>query len=132
LAPEAPVACHNDLLRANFLRDGRRLWLLDWEYAGMNDRSFDLGNLCVNNQLDDDAVSFVTHAYRGRTEDSDVARVRLMSVVSDAREAMWGVVQQGISTLDVDYVSYAAEHFDRLLTAVGTDRFRADLTLVAG
>ena len=128
-APEPPVPGHNDLLRANFLRDGDRLWLLDWEYAGMNDRSFDLGNLCVNNNLSDDALTALTHAYRRRSVAADVARVRLMRLVSDAREAMWGVVQQGISALDFDYVSYADQHFDRLFANASAPHHRRDLEL---
>ncbi len=116
VSPDPPVPCHNDLLRANVLRDGDRLWLLDWEYAGMNDRAFDLGNLAVNNDLSPDAEAHVVGEYHGRVTPRNLARLRLMKIVSDAREGMWGVVQQGISTIDFDYRGYAAEKFDRLLT----------------
>lgn len=126
-SPDPAVPCHNDLLRANFLRDGARLWLLDWEYAGMNDRAFDLGNLTVNNGLDPEAEEHLTAAYFRRIAARDLARVRLMKIVSDAREAMWGVVQQGISTIDFDYRAYADEHFDRLLTNASTPDYRANL-----
>ncbi len=126
-APDLAVPCHNDLLRANFLRDGARLWLLDWEYAGMNDRAFDLGNLSVNNALSPEAEEHLTAAYFRRVAARDLARVRLMKIVSDAREAMWGVVQQGISTIDFDYRAYADEHFDRLLTNASTPEYRANL-----
>ena len=115
-APDAPVPCHNDLLRANVLRDGARLWLLDWEYAGMNDRAFDLGNLAVNNDLAVAAEEHLVAAYHDCVTPRSLARLRLMKIVSDAREAMWGVVQQGISTIDFDYHGYADEKFDRLLT----------------
>jgi thiamine kinase-like enzyme len=128
--PEPAVPCHNDLLRANFLRAGPRVWLLDWEYAGMNDRSFDLGNLAANNDLSDEAIVHLVHRYRHRARPDDVARVRLMRIVSDAREAMWGVVQQGISTIEFDYAEYAAEHFERLLVRATTPDYRADLALV--
>ena len=117
-SPEPRVPCHNDLLHANFLAepDGR-LWLLDWEYAGMNDRFFDLGNFAVNNGLDADAEAEMILAYFGQVTPPRLARLRLMRVMSDFREAMWGVVQQGISTLDFDYVAYAEAHFERLLRA---------------
>ena len=49
-----PVPCHNDLLAGNLIRQGERLRIVDWEYAGMGDRYFDLGNLAVNNGLDED------------------------------------------------------------------------------
>ncbi len=116
VSPDPAVPCHNDLLRANVLRNGARLWLLDWEYAGMNDRAFDLGNLAVNNDLSAAAEEHLVGAYHGEVTRRTLARLRLMKIVSDAREAMWGVVQQGISTIDFDYRGYADEKFDRLLT----------------
>ena len=81
----------------------------------MNDRFFDLGNFAVNNKLDDDGDEALVEAYFGDLTVGRLARLRLMKVMSDLREAMWGVVQQGLSALDVDYESYASEHFDRLL-----------------
>lgn len=124
---DAMVPCHNDLLAANLLRDGDHLYLLDWEYAGMNHREFDLGNLAVNNDLDPAAEEHLVTAYHGRTSARHLARLRLMRLVSDAREAMWGVVQQGISTIDFDYRAYATEHFERLLANASTPGYRADL-----
>ncbi len=124
VSPDPPVPCHNDLLRANLLRDGSRLWLLDWEYAGMNDRAFDLGNLAVNNDLSADAEEHLVGEYHGRVTPRTLARMRLMKIVSDAREAMWGVVQQGISTIDFDYRAYADEKFDRLLTNASVPEYR--------
>ena len=123
-SPDDRVPCHNDMARANFLRDGPRLWLLDWEYAGMNDPSFDLGNFAVMNVLTPEAEEHLTAAYFQRRWARDLARVRLMKIVSDAREAMWAVVQQGISTIDFDYRSYADEHFERLLTNASTPEYR--------
>lgn len=113
--PEPRCPCHNDLLAANFLLSADGLRLVDWEYAGMNDCYFDLGNFAVNNQLDLDGDSAWVEAYFGDVTDRRVARVRLMKVISDLREAMWGVVQAGISSLDVDFLAYAEEHFDRCL-----------------
>ena len=120
VAPDPPVPAHNDLLGANFLLGhDQRLWLIDWEYAGMNDRFFDLGNFAVNNGLDDAAEEALLEGYFGDVTFGRVARLRLMKVMSDLREAMWGVVQQAVSTLDVDFEAYAAEHFDRLLSNAG-------------
>ena len=133
-APDPPVAAHNDLLAANFLveGDGGRLWLIDWEYAGMNDRFFDLGNLAVNNGLDDAGDEALLEAYFGDVTHGRVARLRLMRIMSDLREAMWGVVQQAVSTLDVDFVAYADEHFDRLLEAAGRPGWQRLLADAAG
>ncbi len=119
------VPCHNDLLSANVLRDGERLALLDWEYAGMNDRFFDLGNLAVNNGLDDAQDELLLAAYFGRpSTEAELASLRLMRLMSDVREAMWGVVQLAISSLDFDYRAYADEHFARLRLGAADPRLK--------
>jgi thiamine kinase-like enzyme len=121
------VPCHNDLLNANFIeaRDGIRI--VDWEYAGMGDRFFDLANFAVNHELDDAGEEALLAAYFGDVRGPDLASLRVMRFMSDFREAMWGVVQQGISELDFDFVSYAAEHFERLERTASDPRFRAAL-----
>jgi thiamine kinase-like enzyme len=123
---EAPMPwrpCHNDLLESNFLlRDGH-VWIVDHEYAGMGDPFFDLGNLSINNALSDEAQERVLELYFDEPTDAHRARLKLMRIMSDFREAMWGVVQQGLSTLDIDYVEYATTHFDRLSTTMADPRF---------
>ncbi|MGQ0832100.1 MAG: phosphotransferase [Microthrixaceae bacterium] len=121
---EPTCPCHNDLLAANFLVSPDGLRLVDWEYAGMNDRFFDLGNFAVNNDLDDAAEVALVDAYFGEVTTRRVARLRLMEVISDVREAMWGVVQAGVSTLDVDFLAYAGEHFERALANASRPEFR--------
>ena len=81
----------------------------------MGDPFFDLGNFSVNHDLTADEDAILLEAYEGEVRAPRLARLALMRVVSDFREAMWGVLQQGISTLDVDFVAYADEHFERLL-----------------
>jgi thiamine kinase-like enzyme len=126
--PMEPRPCHNDLLNANFIDDGVRIRIVDWEYAGMGDRFFDLGNFSINHELTPDADALLLGAYDGGGVRIDrLARLTLMRIVSDFREAMWGVLQQGISTLDVDFVAYAADHFDRLLANASTPAFERAL-----
>ena len=127
-APVGLRPCHNDLLNANFIHDGSRLRIVDWEYAGMGDPSFDLGNFSINHELDADGDEALLQAYAGSVQPSARARITLMRVLSDFREAMWGVLQQGISALDVDFVAYAAEHFDRLLTVASRPAFERALS----
>jgi thiamine kinase-like enzyme len=115
--------CHNDLLDANFIDDGERLWIVDWEYAGMGDPLFDLGNFAANHELDAAGEAAFLVAYGGADREALV----LMRFMSDFREAMWGVVQQGISELDFDFRSYAAEHFERVERTAAEARFRAAL-----
>jgi thiamine kinase-like enzyme len=115
--------CHNDLLESNFLRRGDHIWVVDHEYAGMGDPFFDLGNLSINNALSDHAQERLLALYFEEPTDMHRARLKLMRIMSDFREAMWGVVQQGLSTLDIDYVEYAQKHFDRLSTTMADPRF---------
>ena len=126
------VTCHNDLLAANFIDDGERIWVVDWEYAGMGDPFFDLGNVSVNHDLTSDEDAVLLEAYEGSVRRPRLARLGLMRIVSDFREAMWGVLQQGISTLDVNFVAYAREHFERLLRNAATPGFERSLREAAG
>ena len=119
--------CHNDLLNANFIDDGARIRIVDWEYAGMGDPFFDLGNFSVNHGLTPDEDAEVLRAYEGEVRPERLARLTLMRTMSDFREAMWGVLQQGISTLDVDFVAYAGEHFERLLAGATRPVFESAL-----
>ena len=119
--------CHNDLLNANFIDDGTRIRIVDWEYAGMGDPFFDLGNFSVNHGLTPDEDAILLEAYEGSARPARLARLTLQRTMSDFREAMWGVLQQGISALDVDFVAYAGEHFDRLLSEATTSRFERAL-----
>jgi thiamine kinase-like enzyme len=118
-----PVPCHDDLLAANFIRSPRGLRIIDWEYAGMGDRYFDLGNFAVNNELDEGMEANLLGAYfESPASDRRLATLRLMRFMSDFREAMWGAVQSTISELDFDFHAYCAEHFDRMREAAGEGR----------
>jgi thiamine kinase-like enzyme len=105
--------CHNDLLNANFLL-GDRLYILDWEYAGMGDVFFDLANFSSNHELSADEEGLLLDGYFGEVHPQHIAHLNIMKVMSDFREAMWGLVQLGISTLDFDFRDYAEKHFQRL------------------
>lgn len=121
-----PVACHDDLLPGNLMISGDRALLVDWEYAGMGHRLFDLANLAVNNEFDDDAERRLLEAYDGEPTASAErhAALKLMKIVSDAREAAWGVVQGLISELDFDFAGYADQHFGRLERAAADPRLQ--------
>jgi thiamine kinase-like enzyme len=113
-----PAPCHDDLLPGNILAthaDPGHAILVDWEYAGMGHRYFDLGNLAVNNDFGEGAQDRLLHAYFDEPPDAGRrAALHLMMLVSDAREAAWGVVQGSISELDFDFGDYARQHFTRL------------------
>ncbi|MGQ0570394.1 MAG: phosphotransferase [Armatimonadota bacterium] len=112
-APPVLRPCHNDLLLANWLDDGDRLWIIDWEYAAMGDIFFDFGNFAVHQGLTDAEERALLRAYFGRVTSAAVGRLKLMKIISDLREAMWAMVQVTISSLDYDFVGYGRKHFDR-------------------
>jgi thiamine kinase-like enzyme len=128
-----PVPTHNDLLPANFLRGGSRIQLIDWEYAGMGDRWFDLGNFAANNELADEQEDALLEAYFGEPPDEVVrATLRLFRFVSDFREAMWGVVQSVLSDVNFDFREYARKHFERVEAVLGDPRFEERIERVRG
>ena len=108
------VLGHNDLLNANFLFDGG-LRIVDWEYAGMADPFFDLANAAVNNAFPESSERRLLELYLGSIDDDALATFELMKVVSELREAMWGVMQMAISSLDVDFAAYARERGEHAL-----------------
>jgi thiamine kinase-like enzyme len=111
IAPFRPVLCHNDLLPANLIDDGHRLWLVDWEYAGIGHPLFDLANLSANAALDDEQESALLTAYRGQSDARDLDELRIFRAVSMLREALWATIQTVASDIDFDYRRYADEHF---------------------
>ncbi|MCX6046362.1 MAG: choline kinase family protein, partial [Chloroflexi bacterium] len=111
-----PTPCHNDLLPNNFLLDKtERLWLIDWEYAGWGDPFFDLGNLAVNHEFDNAQDEALLTAYFGGVTALNLAHLKLMKIVSDAREGIWSFVQWSISTLEFDYAAYGNVHLERFM-----------------
>jgi thiamine kinase-like enzyme len=127
--------CHNDLLPGNILcaaHDGR-IMIVDWEYAGMGHPCFDLGNLSVNNDFDEAIDERLLAAYHGRrVTPGDWAALKLMRVLSDAREAAWGVLQAEISELEFDFHGYASTHFERLRAAIEQPGFEEWLDAAQG
>ena len=105
--------CHNDLLPGNFLDDGQRIWIIDWEYAGNGNPFFDLGNFAVNLELDEAGCQHLLELYFGQTHPTLEAQLHLMRLASDLREAFWGYLQSGISTLEFDFVEYGQQHLER-------------------
>lgn len=112
--------CHNDLLASNFIDDGQVIRILDWEYAGMGDVFFDLGNFAVNQSLDDERCALLLREYFGEARQADLAHLHLMRLASDLRESFWGFLQLGISELDFDYREYAQHHLNRFLHNAAT------------
>jgi len=109
---EGTVPCNNDLLAANFIDDGERIWLIDYEYSGNNDPCFELGNIAGECGLDADELAALVTAYYGRPRPSRIARAQLFGLVSRYGWTLWGAIQHATSQLDFDFWSWAMERFD--------------------
>jgi len=121
--PYVPTPCHCDLLNLNFLDENvageiGEVKILDWEYAGMGDIFFDLGNFCHHHRFNDDLVNVLLQEYFGEVTPKVFARLKLMWPMSTIHESMWGTTQTGISTLDEDFQGYADLWFARTREAM--------------
>ncbi|MGH6933433.1 MAG: phosphotransferase [Dongiaceae bacterium] len=122
VGPVDIVFGHNDLLPGNFIDDGKKLWLIDWDYAGFNSPLFDLGNLCSNNDVAPADEEWLLEGYFERPVTDELRRrFHAMKCASLLREAMWSMVSEHRSKLDFDYVAYTADYlarFDRAIEAL--------------
>ncbi|MGB8326966.1 MAG: phosphotransferase [Steroidobacteraceae bacterium] len=114
LGPITLVFGHNDLLAANLIDDGKRLWLIDWDYAGFNTPLFDLANLASNNALDEKLETLLIESYFGGPVDAACRRgIATMKCASLLREALWGAVSKLNSSIDFDFAEYARDYLQR-------------------
>ncbi|MGH6736724.1 MAG: phosphotransferase [Methyloceanibacter sp.] len=121
IGPIDVVFGHNDLLAANFIDDGKRLWLVDWEYAGFNSPLFDLGGLASNSELPPAQAEQALTLYFGKPVDDQLRlRAAAMTAASLLRETMWSMVSEIHSTVDFDYAAYTAENLRRFEAAYAT------------
>lgn len=124
VGPVEIVFGHNDLLPANFLDDGHKIWLIDWDYAGFNAPLFDLGGLASNNGLDEDAERWLLESYYDAPVRQELwLRYSAMKCASLLRETMWSMVSELHSEIDFDYAAYTSENLRRFEAAL--DQFRA-------
>ncbi len=128
----ATVPCNNDLLAGNFVDDGDKVWLIDYEYSGNNDACFELGNTSTECDLDPDQVEALTTAYFGEITPALLARVKLQALVSAYGWSLWGVIQSNASHLDYDFDSWALEHYEKAVAGFTSRRFGALLEVAAG
>src|SRR3954447_5959120 len=128
-----PGPRHNHLLAANFIRTRRGIRIVDWEYAGMGDRYFDLGNFAVNNEFGaEDEAALLAAYFEAPASERRLASLQLMRFMSDFREAMWGAVQSTISDLDFDFTDYCEKHFDRMRESAAEGRLERLLEEATG
>jgi thiamine kinase-like enzyme len=109
---EGTVPCNNDLLAGNFIDDGSKLWLIDYEYSGNNDPCFELGNIGSECGLSADALAALVTEYYGRELRHKIARARLFALVAKYGWTLWGSIQDATSPLGFDFWSWAMERYE--------------------
>ncbi len=117
--------CHNDLWEPNLIDDGTRIRIVDWEYAGMGDVYFDLANFAVHHDLSDPQDEGLLRSYFGEVTDGGVARLKLMKIVAELREAMWYMVGVNVLRTEFDFLGSAMTHFERYRHALDDRRVPA-------
>ena len=123
--PPATVPCHNDLLADNYLDDGERLWLVDWEYSGNNDPTFELGNTVQELGYDEAQATELCAAYFGEASPALLARMHLQMIMSDVGWTLWAAIQARISTIDYDFTGWAEERWARAAAALDGPDFES-------
>jgi thiamine kinase-like enzyme len=122
---EGTVPCNNDLLAANFIDDGSKIWLIDYEYAGNNDACFELGNIWAECHLPDAALAAMISEYFGGPLRNKLARAMLLGLAGKYGWTLWGAIQAAVSPIDFDFWSWGMERFDGAVAgfrAKGFDR----------
>ena len=130
-SPEPIVPCNNDLLAANMIDDGQRLWLIDYEYSGNNEASFELGNIWSESTLPPELLEILVAAYWGAASAARVARARLWALMSKYGWTLWASIQEGISVIDFDYWSWGMEKYDRAVEEFDSPDFERWLAAAA-
>jgi thiamine kinase-like enzyme len=128
--PLSTVPCHNDLLADNYLDDGERLWLVDWEYSGNNDPTFELGNTCQELGYDGAQAAELCAAYFGEASPALLARMHLQMIMSDVGWTLWAAIQARISSIDYDFTGWAEERWARASAALDGPEFEGWLRTV--
>lgn len=130
--PLPTVPCHNDLLAENYIDDGNQLWLVDYEYSGNNDPTFELGNTCQEQQYDEARIVEMCAAYFGQAypDTLGVARMKLNMIMSDVGWSLWAAIQAKISTIEFDFWGWAVERWGRATAKMDAAEFEMWLQTV--
>jgi len=108
------VACHNDYLSENFMDDGKKIWIIDWEYGGYGDPYFDLGDFAVEHPFSREQEELIIKEYCGEMNFEKLSRMLLYKIVSDLWWGLWAMIQSKVSRIDFDFYTYGNNRFERL------------------
>jgi thiamine kinase-like enzyme len=128
--PLPTVPCHNDLLAENYIDDGATLRIVDYEYSGNNDPTFELGNTCQELGWDESRIVALCGAYFGEATPALVARMKLNMIMSDVGWTLWAAIQARISPIAYDFWGWAEERWGRAATKLTDPAFEGWLETV--
>ncbi len=121
--PLPSVPCHNDLMAENYLDDGKRLWIVDYEYSGNNDPAFELANTAQECEYPEELRVALCEAYFGEATDALLARMQLHSLMSDMGWTLWAAIQERISAIDYDFWGWALQRWSRAVAIMDDPGF---------
>lgn len=121
--PLPTVPCNNDLLAENYIDDGEKLWLIDYEYSGNNDPTFELGNTCQEMEFDEAQIHEICAAYFGDAAADKIARMKLNMIMSDVGWGLWAAIQEEISTIEFDFWGWAIDRWRRAVQKIDSAEF---------
>ncbi len=131
-APRPTAPCNNDLLAGNYLDDGDKVWLIDYEYSGNNEVTFELGNTATECEFTPEMTQAWTEAYFGTPTRADLARVRLGALCSEYGWALWGFIQAATSPIDYDFHGWGMHRFEKAARTFTSAGFATLLEEAAG
>jgi thiamine kinase-like enzyme len=121
--PEPPVPCNNDLLAENFLDDGNKIWIIDYEYSGQNEASFEIGNLAAESELSENDVTLLCKAYWQRDLPAKVARACAWSMIARFGWVAWASIQEAVSNIDFDFRTWGLKKWNSVLPELKNDNY---------
>lgn len=124
LYPEPLVSCNNDLLAENFMDDGEKIWIIDYEYSGQNEASFEIGNLVSETSLNDDQLTLLCDAYWQDHLPAKIARAQAWSMIARFGWTLWASIQEAVSPIDFNFRSWGMKKWNSLLPELNGDRYK--------
>jgi len=128
--PEVKVPCNNDLLAENFMDDGNKIWIIDYEYAGQNEASFDLGNLAAESDLTDSQLQRLCEAYWKEHSPIKVAKAIAWSIIARYGWVLWASIQEQVSSIDFDFRNFGMNKWHSVLPEIKGNRYQQILDIL--
>ena len=128
--PENPVPCNNDLLAENFMDDGKKIWIIDYEYSGQNEASFDIGNLAGEIFLNEEETTILCDAYWQKHLPLKIARAKAWSMIARFGWVMWASIQEAVSPIDFDFRTWGLKKWNSVLPELQGEHYNEVLEIL--